>query len=242
MFKNYFKKIYKSKLKKIKLKYHNKINIEREKYISILNHDMKTAILAQIQALELFLNNKAPKEVIEDILNSNYFLYEIIQNTIFLSDLENYQKNLKLENVNLSQITDNVAKTVGNFAKIKKQNIVLKTNSKNINCIADKFLINKIIYNLLAGSISYGFENSDIEISIQENKDTIEFRAKNKSIYMTKEKIKNILEDKKAIDFNQLGMSLNLNIANKLILAHQWDTIINSNKDNSGILGFVVKK
>ena len=95
----------------------------------------------------------------------------------------------------------------------------------------------------MSGSIAFGFENSDIEVSIKENKNKISFQAKNKSIYMTKEKIKNLLKDKEnSSDLNQLGAHLNLNIAQKLISAHNWDIIANSSKDNSSIFGFVIKK
>ncbi|MBQ8476721.1 HAMP domain-containing histidine kinase, partial [bacterium] len=212
------------------------------KYISIFNHDIKTAILAQIQGLGLFLNNKAPKDILYQVLNSNYFLYEIIQNAVFLSDYENKEPALKLENIDIAREAGNICKAVENFARSKNQNIILKTNSKNINLEADRILINKIIYNLLAGSISYGFENSDIEVNIKQNKNTISFCAKNKSQYMTREKIKTIFEDKNSHDFNQLGMNLNLNIANKLIKAHNWDIVAHSNKDNSGVLGFVIRK
>ena len=59
---------------------------------------------------------------------------------------------------------------------------------------------------------------------------------------MTKEKIKNILEDKKIYDFNQLGMNLNLNVANKLISIHKWDIVACSNRDNTSVFGFIVKK
>ena len=60
---------------------------------------------------------------------------------------------------------------------------------------------------------------------------------------MTKEKINSLFEDKKNLcDFNQLGMSLNLNIAKKLINAHKWNIIAESKKDNSSTFGFVVKK
>ena len=60
---------------------------------------------------------------------------------------------------------------------------------------------------------------------------------------MTKEKINSLFENKKGLcDFNQLGMNLNLNIAQKLINAHKWNIIAQSEKDNSCILGFTVKK
>ena len=242
MFKKYFKKIYKEKLKKIKEKHKKNIKYEIEKYTSILNHDVKTVLLAQIQSLKLYMDNKAPKDILNEILNSNYFLYEIIENAVFLSNYENNRKELKLENVDIAMQTDNICKKIKNIARFKNQNIILKTSSKNITCKADKFLINKIIYNLLTSSVSYGFENSDIEVSIKESKDTISFSAKNKSVYMTKDKIKNILQDKKSYDLNQLGMNLNLNIVNKLISAHNWDIVAYSNKNNTNTLGFIVKK
>jgi len=242
MFKKIFKKIYKLKLKKIKKRYDKKLQTEIEKYVSILNHDVRTALLAQIQSLNLFLSNKAPKDILYEVLNSNYFIYEIIENTVFLSHYENCKNNLRLENIDITNEANNICKKIEQFAHFKNQNIILKTNSKNIICKADKFLINKIIHNLLTSSVSYGFENSEIEVNIKENKNTISFSAKNKSVYMTKEKIRNILADKKTYDFNQLGMNLNLNIANKLITAHHWDVIAHSDKNNTSTFGFIVKK
>ena len=60
---------------------------------------------------------------------------------------------------------------------------------------------------------------------------------------MTQEKIKSLFEDKKNLcDFNQLGMSLNLNIASKLISAHKWEIIAKSQKNNSTVFGFAMKK
>ena len=75
-----------------------------------------------------------------------------------------------------------------------------------------------------------------------EKPESISFCAKNSSIYMTKEKLNSLFEDKEKSDFNQLGMNLNLNIAKKLIVAHNWDIIANSREDNSSSFGFVVKK
>ena len=238
MFKNYFKKIY----KKLKSKYTNEAIKKNEKFISILNHDIKTVLLAQIQSLKLYLQDSAPKEILYEILNSNYFLYEIIKNTIFLSDYETEAKKPMLENVDITGEASNICKCIEKFAHSKNQKIIFKTNSEKIICKADKEMVNKIIYNILTSCISYGFENSNIEVSVRENKNTIYFSAKNKSIYMSHEKIKNILSDKKASDFNQIGMNLNLNIANKLINAHKWDIVANSKKDNTNIFGFIVKK
>ena len=91
--KKLIKKI-KEKIKKIKSRYNNELQKERNKFTCILNHDIKTPILAQIQSLELILKNQfgeisqIQKEILSQILNSNYFLLEVVSNTIFLTKYE----------------------------------------------------------------------------------------------------------------------------------------------------------
>ena len=249
-FKRLIIKKYRKKLRKIKDRFNTKLRDEINNFISILNHDIKTPIIAQNQSLEYVLKNlpdnfpENQKEILNEILNSNAFLLDIVSNTIFLAEYENEKPKLKLENVDIIEQIQDCTSLIKNHIKDKQQNIIIKSNkNKNISLSADRILIQKIIFNLLVSSVNFGFEKSDIEILVKENKKQIYFCAKNKSIYMTKEKIKSLFESKKNMrDFNQLGMSLNLNIAKKLISAHKWDIIAKSDKNNSGVFGFVVKK
>lgn len=249
-FRKRFLKKYREKLNKIKNKHRNDLKNERNKYISILNHDIKTPILAQNQGLRLLLEKQSgeisdfQKEILEEIYSSNKFLLEVVTNSIFLAKYENEKLDLKLENINIVEQIKDCCEFIKPQAFEKKQNIIIKTNKiQDIKLIADRKLIQKIILNILSTSVSQGFENSDIEILVKENKNTISFCTKNKSIYMTKEKINSLLKDKKDLkDFNQLGANLNLNIAQKLITAHNWNVIANSTKDNSSTFGFVANK
>ncbi|MBQ2984052.1 MAG: HAMP domain-containing histidine kinase [Candidatus Gastranaerophilales bacterium] len=219
-----------------------KLICERNKFISILNHDIKTPILAQNQALELLLKNRED-EILKEILNSNKFLLQIVLNSIFLQKYELEKPKLKFEKVNVLSEIKNCIEEINLMADEKSQKIVLNM-PENVELFGDRRLIQKIIFNILSGSIAFGFENSDIEVSIKENKNKISFQAKNKSIYMTKEKIKGLLKEERANyqDFNQLGMNLNLNVAKKLINAHNWELVLQSQKNNSSIFGFTVKK
>lgn len=249
-FKKSLRKKYREKLKKINLKYQKKLADEKNKIICILNHDIKTPLLAQSQSLKLLSENKLgelnneQKKMLNEILNSNNFLLDVVSNTIFLNNFENEKPPLKIENIDIVEQIQDCCNLVKNFALDKSQNIIFKSNTKNkIEIPCDKRLIQKIIFNILSSSVSFGFENSNIEINVKENKKTISFYTKNKSVYMTKEKINSLFEDKKNLcDFNQLGMSLNLNIAKKLINAHNWDIIARCSKDNSSTFGFVIKK
>ena len=169
-------------------------------------------------------------------------MIEIISNAIFLTNYENERPCLNLEKLDVFEQVENCCFLLKSLAEEKQQNIVIKGN-KNVKVNADRKLMEKIIVNLLSSSLNYGFENTDIEVLIEENDKTVSLSAKNKSIYMSKEKIKGLFEDKKTQkDFNQLGMNLNLNLAKKLINAHNWDIIAKSKEDNSCEFGFLVKK
>ena len=246
--KNVIKK-YRKKLKNIKQKYFAILQNERNKIISILKHDIKTPILAQNQSLKLLLNgsfgkiSKIQKEILDEVYQSNKFLLEIVINSIFLEKYENEKPKLNLEKINFVEQIKDCCELIKPQANEKQQNIIIKKNSNDeIKLNADRKLVEKIIFNILSSSVNYGFENSNIEISVDEKPDSISFCAKNSSIYMTKEKLNSLFEDKEKSDFNQLGMNLNLNIAKKLIVAHNWDIIANSREDNSSSFGFVVKK
>ncbi len=250
IFKKRFFKKYRKKLQNFKDLYDDKIISEKQKVISILTHDIKTPILAQNQSLDLLLNGNfgnlmtPQKEILKEIKASNNFLLEIVLNMIFLEKYEKDRPKLNLENINISNQIEDCFEIIKNQAGQKSQNIVFRSNVQNTTrLLADKNLIRKIILNLLSSSINFGFENSIIEVMLEENKDSISFLTKNKSLYMTKEKLQNLFEQKgEKSDFNALGMSLNLNIAKKLINAHNWDIVARSNPDNSSVFGFVVKK
>lgn len=247
-FKNKIIKKYRKKLKEIREKHNSKLENLRLQFLRILNHDIKTAVLAQTNCLNLLLKgtfgdlDKEQKEIIKEILSSNKFLEEIINNAITLQEAEKNTKNF--ENVDIINQTKICLHDIQEFLDIKKQKIILNTDNNKINLTANKKTIKKIISNIIKCSSSFGFEKSNIVVSIKENKNSISFMAKNKSIYMTKEKIKSIFENEKPdCDFNQLGMNLNLNTTKKLINAYDWDFIASSDKkENSSTFGFVIKK
>lgn len=243
----FFKK-YKNQIKNLKEKYQNSFKAEKNRLICILNHDIKTPLLAQTQTIKMVIEekfgklNEEQKDILSEILNSENFMLEVVANALFLMRYENEKPKLKLEKIDVKDEINTCVEMIKNYAQEKSQKIIIKAKD-NIKINADKILIQKIILNLLTGSINNGFENSDIEILVKENNKKVSFQAKNKSAYMTKEKITSLFQEKKELsDFNQLGMSLNLNIAKKLIQAHNWEIVAKSKKDNSTVFGFIAKK
>lgn len=239
----------KAHFRKIRLKQKAKLQQERNQYIKRLNHDIKTPILAHIQTLELLKKgvfgkiNSPQKEILTDIIKSHYFILQVIVNTIFILNYENEEYKPNKEKIDIVEHIQDCINSIKNYAKDKEQEIIFNAPS-SLEILADKKIVQKIIYNILQSSIESGLEKSEIEISLRENKKQIFFSAKNRSVYMSKEKVNSLFDEKSDTlkDFNQLGMSLNLNIAKKLIKAQNWNIIAKSKKDNSATFGFIVDK
>ena len=122
IYKRKIRKIYKKKLKKIKQRFNSLLQNEKNKFIRILRHDIKTPLLAQIQTLKLLDEGKfgeltkIQQDIIDEILNSNNILYDIISNTIFLSDYENKKPKLKLEDIYIKDEIKEICDSLKNHA------------------------------------------------------------------------------------------------------------------------------
>ena len=149
-------KKYKQRLKNFKLKQQKLLEEERNRIISILNHDVKTPILAQNQSLKLLLEggfgllNFEQKEIIREIYSSNNFLFEVVLNSIYLTKYENEKPKPNIENINLVEQVLDCCETIKKLANEKQQKIIFKTNTNNnIRLNADRKMIQKIFLNIL---------------------------------------------------------------------------------------------
>ena len=150
-FKKVFLKKFKNKLKKYKNHYDLKLKNEKEKIYSILNHDIKTPILAQNQSLELLLKGvfgdltENQEKIIKEIYYSNNFLLEVVLNSIFLSNFENEKLKPNLESVDIISQIEDCCEMMRIFASEKQQKFIIKNKAKNIKLDADRKMIQKII-------------------------------------------------------------------------------------------------
>ena len=88
-FKKRIIKKFKEKLRNSKIRQKELLKQERNQIISILNHDIKTPVLAQNQSLKLLLEgnfgslNSEQKEILKELYSSYNFILEVFLNSIF---------------------------------------------------------------------------------------------------------------------------------------------------------------
>ncbi len=230
------------------------IQKQRDNYIATLSHDLKTPILAQIRTLELFLkvNSKFLQndqvELLNLMLDSNHYMYSMVENLVSSYKYENGEVNLLYENFNIMKLIENTIEKLSSEIQNSGIGIKIESNIKNPIINADKEQLRKVLENLILNGLSYNFKSSTITISVNEiyehNTPQICVKFINNSPYMDQEKINNIFkkyvthEDK----FNRVGAGLGLYLYKQIIDAHKGNIFVTSSKDDINTFGFIINK
>lgn len=228
-----------------------KLEAQKETLVATLTHDLKTPTNAQTRAMNILLDeslgplNEDQKDIIQMTLESNIYMLNMISTILetFKSDSES--PILKIDSFDFVELVNTTCKEVSNLADAKKQNIILKSNIKNPIISADKLQVKRAIMNLVSNAITYGFEKTDIEVTLDEDENSTKFDIKNSARYISEENINEIFEKYKTSEnarFNKASTGLGLYLSKQIIKGHKGEIHASSTKDETCIFGFSLPK
>ena len=156
------------RLRNIELK---KINDTKDKFFSIIAHDLRNPIQALLGLTTYFndnintLDDNDIKELTLDMKESSSLLNELVGNLLEWSQLQ--MGGLKLEPVNfdLFELISNNCKMLYHFAEEKHIKLRLD-NDSSFMVYADKNMINTIIQNIIINAIKFSNNDSTVTINI----------------------------------------------------------------------------
>lgn len=224
----------------------------RATFVATLTHDLKTPTIAQIKAIELLLNqtfgslNQNQVEFLEQIKNSCKYMYDLIFTILDTYLYDNGQIRIQAEEFDISKLIDESINEISNLLIEKEQSIKISSTLKNNNVCGDKFQLKRVIINLLSNAIIYGNNKSNIELMLNEDENNIILNVKNKSDYISEDKIMDLYEKfkrKDNIKFHKSGSGLGLYLSKQIIIGHNGDIFAKSNKEEqSCTFGFSLPK
>lgn len=200
------------------------INAEKDKFFSIIAHDLKSPFNAFIGFTELLVSDLAslPLEKIQDLAvimrNSALNLYNLLENLLEWSQL---QRGLKLHSpvqINLHDLFYDCLRTLNEIA-FKKQIEICIRIPQNIMVYADSNMLSSVIRNLVSNSIKFTPRGGKIEIFADS---------------LSNNQIKVTIRD------NGIGMSENF--LHKLFKLDENTNRIGTEKEPSTGLGLVLSK
>jgi signal transduction histidine kinase len=138
----------------------SKANATKDKFFSIISHDLKNPFNAILGFSELINSNydgytdEKRKYFIQEINNSAQITYKMLQNLLTWAMSQRNEIKVNMENINLLEITENAINPYARNATNK--NIEISTNiDKNILIFADRNTISTVIGNIVNNAIKF---------------------------------------------------------------------------------------
>lgn len=234
-------------------------NIDSEKeveerkntFIATLTHDLKTPTIAQIRALDLLLNNtfgtlsNEQKDIINQIKQSCKYMNNLIFTILDTYLYDNGQIKISFKTFNIIDLVNDTIRDLSNLMQEKNQNIIIKSNIRSNEIVADNFQLKRVFVNLISNAINYGFKESTIEITLDETETDTILKVENKGKYIPQEKLSEMYEKFKRTEnakFRETSSGLGLYLSKQIIDAHNGKVFAQSSEDNTCVFGFSLPK
>ena len=215
-----------------KIKEYEKI---KKDLVANVSHELKTPLTAINGFAETALDTtkeKETKKYLEIIINNSKRLINIINDLLLLSNIENKDKNLEYEEVDLIKLLNNIQKIFEKRLKEKNLKFYLNLDKNNNKIFADLYMLEQLFINLIDNAIKYT-ERGEIKISTykkDENKLIIE--VSDTGIGIPQEHIPKIFERFYVADKSRSretgGTGLGLSIVKHIVNLHNGEILVDS--------------
>jgi len=156
-----------------------KLNITKDKFISIISHDLKNPIAGFMGVTELLYQNysKIDNSKIEELLYNLYDTskktYALLENLLTWTRTQSEDIVLKKEKIRLYDLSKDILRLFEVNFKSKKLNQFLEID-ENILVSVDKNMLNTVLRNLIMNSIKFTNESGNITLKAEVKNDLIE--------------------------------------------------------------------
>ena len=213
----------------------------KENFVAMLTHDLKSPISSEINALELLTKNQfgtvtnSQKEVLTNVLSTAKYMKHLTDQILTFYKQKCNRVSLIKEDVILSEVVKESIYCMEFMLSEKNQQVYFQNNIGNRSTKVDILEIKRLINNLISNASKYSPENSDIFIELYSNSSEFVIRIKDFGYGIETKNLKNIFNEyiTLAKKQKQVGFGLGLNICKKIVEAHKGKISINS-KINEG--------
>lgn len=215
-----------------------KINIEKNKYIGIVAHDLRNPIGNAYSISELLISesDKLPEDKQLEFLKlindrCNYSL-NLIENFLNASKIEAGILDLEKGKHNYCKLIVNTVKQNVMFADKKNQKIDYKCIDNELLAFCDKSKIEQVLNNLISNAIKYSEKNTIIKVSFEVDGNFIITKVKDSGQGIREDELDNVFESFKTTSTistdGEKSTGLGLAIVKKIVEAHKGSISVKS--------------
>lgn len=156
----------------------NELNASKDKFFSIISHDLKSPYSGLLGLTNLIISEKDSlnyEEVIDLVKKLNSSLknqYSMIENLLQWARIQTDRLEINREKVDINHLINEVISIQKNVSD-KKNIQVVNLNKERIVCFADRFMIQSVLNNLLSNAIKFSYLDSKIDINCMIDNDNV---------------------------------------------------------------------
>jgi ligand-binding sensor domain-containing protein/signal transduction histidine kinase len=178
-------------------------NTTKDKLFSIISHDLRGPIGNLSGMLKVFKEEKDMDPVFRDefltsMSNSADSTYALLENLLDWARTQKDSINLKVENIPLSLIIDEILSFLSGIASKKSISIISHVD-ENTYAYCDHNTIATVIRNLVSNALKFTPENGKVELFAVEDGEKIKVTIKDSGIGIKPEALQNIFNKEKVV-------------------------------------------
>jgi len=172
----------------------------KSEFLSSMSHELRTPLNAIVGFSELMLDgvtgeiNDEQRDCLNDILSSGQHLLNLINDVLDLSKIEAGRMELRLENLNLADVIDDVVSTVKPMLDESRHKIGVSVGESLPQVRADKSRLRQILLNLLGNAIKFTPPGGELRIEVTKEGDWCQVSMIDNSIGIKKDDQERIFE------------------------------------------------
>ena len=218
------------------------LNAAKDKFFSIIAHDLRNPIAAFVNISELLeleydrMSDKDKKEIISQMNSSSKNLIMLLENLLTWARLSNNKIDVYPENLLIKDVLESAIHPYLQSAQNKKIKINVDAPEK-LTIDTDKFILQTIVGNLVNNAIKFSNQYSEVNVSLTNSNGNYKLVVKDHGIGIEESQLRNIfLLGKVSTGRGTLGeggTGLGLVLVKELVEKLNWKIEVKS-KVNSG--------
>lgn len=176
----------------------SKVENLRKELIANVSHDLRTP-LTLIKAYSEMLYEKTGdmkekrEEQLQIIINETDRLTKLVNNILDLSKLQSGNEEIKLDNVNLSELVERILLGFKPLCD-KEGYTIIKDIKKDYYVAGNAVRLEQVLYNLIGNAINHIGENKTVNIKMEDIGETVHFEVTDNGVGIKEEEIPHIWE------------------------------------------------
>lgn len=222
----------------------------KEKFFSIIAHDLKSPISSFTTSLEILdeafyeIVDSEKKEIIHSLVHTAKNLYNLLTNLLVWSQSQTKSIEFSPQITNIKENIDNQIELLDDI--LKKKNITIEKKYNDILAIVDNKMYETIVRNLISNAIKYSNEGSKIIVEVIDDNNMITTTVQDFGVGMKEEDINNLFQINKVSSKlgtkGEKGTGLGLMLCKEFVEKHKGKIWVESEFGKGSKFIFTIPK